>query len=197
MKKALLYFILIFSSFSSFSQDFSSCFNGVKDSLEDGVDCFKNTHTRERLLCSVCNGDMKIDFNGRIYETGVIRTTTVENESPFIFIDKSSTTTLITASFYTDGDRTSGFSINFTILKRNFKPGSYKLKSFTKSPFGFFIQYHKSNAFLYPHKLKEGVFDVIDVDNVERKITGKIKFEAQTADGTPINFVGTFSNISY
>jgi hypothetical protein len=197
MKKTVLVGVGLIISFFCFSQDFSNCFNGVKDSLENGVDCYTNTSGKGRMLCNICNGSASVNINGKNYNTGIVTTSVAEVPSPTIFLDKSSANISLMPRFFTDGSTQSGFTLMFVINANPVKVGEYKLKSITKSPFKFIIWYHKSNAIMQLHKIKSGAFEVTAVDNIERKLNATFTVDATLSDGTPINLEGTFTNVGY
>lgn len=193
MKKTLfLLCSILFINYASAQPQFTECFNGKKDSTEDGIDC--GIH---KPGCIVCNGEARIVLNGKNYATGAIQTFMSEQESPTIFLDKSKANTTLICHFYTEGTRQSGVTLYFYFRGKLNKPVTYKINSLTSGPFGLNIMNNRSSSMMPLHHVKEGTINITSIDPIERKMTADFTIQAKLADGTPVDLKGSFINVGF
>lgn len=199
MIKLLLILVSITALSSvTYSQDFSSCFNGIKDSSELEVDCYRNNSGLNRSFCNLCNGVSSIKLNGKEYKTGVVSTNAAEIESPGVFnANRKSSYMMFQSRFFSDGSPQRGFTLTFTIDAHPLKVKEYRLGYGLRSEFTCSIWYHLSNGVMELQKIKKGEFAVTSVDNIERKLNASFTLDGKLADGSPIFLTGTFTNVGY
>jgi hypothetical protein len=195
-------------AFSQTSEDQLRCYNGIKDSLELGVDCGAN--------CEPCNGEVQIVYNTKEYKSGKIYfvSEVTENLSgraieknrikyfdlhfPFSYIKN-------------------GVPAGFGIYLRSLRLGKIEPKkiiltggndkdfehiSYTPKMRAMLGGFSENIVFLSVGQLKDKgkyryVFEITKVDNLERIMSGKIELLGMTTDGTPVDIKGTFENVSY
>lgn len=207
MKKIILV-LFIFPSISCLAQqitgdDIDKLYNGIKDGRETGVDC----------IGSSCNGNSCIAFNGKNYCTGVIRLITT-NDKIYATENSNESHLILDFDFYM-GDAAQKIEIGFgTIDYFKMQPQKVKLEISSEKNYpllnmkilspSFSISIYKGSneAKLIMRKFKkktnEGAYiEIINVNNIERIISGKFEIIGETIDGTPVNINGTFENVSY
>jgi hypothetical protein len=216
MNKILLLFFFISTKYVVYSQDFEKqfmCYNGIKDSLENGVDCGP--------MCGPCNGEVQIIFNGKEYKTGktVIATQISENSTgriieknrikytdlyiPFTYLKNREIKrfaiyfrTLRLGKmepkiiYLTGGNDKDFENINTSFAGRGMTGGLSENIVFVGFPNGSFGQLKNKGKYKY-------VLEITKVDNLERVISGNIEILGMTTDGSPVEIKGAFNEISF
>ncbi len=216
MQKRILILFFLLINYIAFSQDHTNnfkCDNGIKDSLELGVDCGPE--------CGSCNGEAQIIYNNKEYKTGriYVQSTTTSNQTG-LFIQKNRIVyTSIGFSFsYIRNGMPKNIGISFMSLRLGkIKPQKIYLTGGTDKDFEYInftqeqrgmIGYFSENFVCLslgqgiPIRLKNKnkynyILEITKVDNLERVMSGKIVLLGMTTDGTPIDITGSFNDISF
>lgn len=192
------------------------CENGIKDGKEIGVDC--------GFPCIPCNGEAEIIYNNKKLKTGKIL---VENSmlknltGRVIEKDRINYNFLsFMFSFKNNGTKTSIF-INLKYIRFDkMQPKNIYLTGGTDRDFQYadlpplagemynvhenlvFLTLLKSGGSVSKIKLEDKrksryVLEIKQVNSIERFISGNLILYGTTNDGTPIDIIGTFNNVSY
>ena len=217
-----LFYLLTLLTFSTlcYSQQLndspSNCNNGIKDGNEDGVDCGPT--------CIPCNGEAVVTYNSRVLKSGkiIVSNSMLKNLSGRIFEkDRINYTFLYFPFSYESNGANIQLGIGFKYIRFDkMEPQKVYLTGGTDRDFewadaspeqGEMMQVHENFVFLditknefNVSKLKlrdkgksRYIIEITKVNNIERLISGNISLYGVTADGTPIDILGTFNNVSY
>lgn len=174
-------------------------YNGIQDGRESGTDC------GDILGFQPCNGNVTIVFNTKKYSTGLIRI--ANNTSGNATRDQQNSLSLF-CYFYT-GAPNKGIVLNLgpfiyysmKPMKTKLKPRSIKEYSIANikivSPSVNLTYLATQTSVAFDKFDKSTFFEITQVDNVERFISGNFLIKGVTDDGTPVNITGTFEKVSY
>lgn len=193
--KYLLSILLVITMINGYGQAVlnTSCYNGVRDSTEDGVDCYK----AGKMGCATCNGTVEITFNGKEYKTGVVRNSGGSIPSQYVFLDKKSVVYNFMISFYKDGSDKSGITLMVMLQTEKFRPQEYRMKGALKSPFRLLVSYNRTGAFMELKRIDKCALTITDVDYAEHLFSGTLEADAELSDGTPLKLSGKLTNVGY
>lgn len=220
MKKIKLLTLLVTTTFLSYGQtntdNSDNCFNGIKDGTETGVDCGG--------ICDPCNGEAQIIYNNKELKTGkiIVSNSMLKNlTGKIIEKDRINYSFLYFPFSYMNKNEKVELALNFKYIRfGKMEPKKIYLTGGTDRDMEWVKASPEQGAMLYVHenfvfltitkgvsnesiiKLKDKskynyILEITNVNNIERYMSGKIILTGATADGTPIDIIGTFENVSY
>jgi hypothetical protein len=206
--KKLLFVLFILPSISSTAQqvtmeDLEVMYNGIKDGKETQVDC----------IGSYCKGNSCMTFNGKNYCTGAILSNST-NDQLYASENKNLNHLSLSFTFYR-GNVLDNIAISFFPIDHfKMEPKKVKLKVVGEEVNQILKMKSLAPSFLittmsgqninilklreFKKKTNEGAYiEIINVNNIERLISGKFEIIGETIDGTPVDIKGTFENVTY